>query len=191
MAQRIEAKEPEKAAAFMLLAAHPDISVNGAAKFLGIAHQTAHDLYERLRTEYLPELETLRKYTTDEFLALIDNRIGRALEHLTDEKLEKAEVRDLAVAIGILVEKRQLLRGEPTSIISVEDRRRLTDLIPLLVAEAARRGEIIDLNPGDFSRTNGQPLPDAHLRPDKPDIGEPIQEVRQRGGKMARRRMPR
>ena len=191
LARRIETKEPEKAAAFMILAAHPDISVNGAAEFLGIAQRTAHNLYERLRTEYLPELEELREYATKDFLALLDDRVGRALQHLTDEKLEKAEVRDLAVAIGILIEKRQLLRGEPTAIISVEERRQLIEIIPLIVAEAKRRGEEVEYNPGEFSYTDGSPPPTACLRPDKPNTGEPIQEVRQRGGKMNQRRMPR
>jgi len=186
IARRIEAKEPEKAAEFMILAAHPDISVRRAAERCGIPYGTAKNLYERLRTEYLPLLETLRKFQTKDFLALIDNRLGLALEHLTDDKLAKAEVRDLAVAIGILTEKRQLLRGEPTSILSVEDRRTLAELVPLLLEEARRRGETIDLNPGEFSPTDGLPPPTARLRPDKPDIGEPIQEVRQRGGKITR-----
>lgn len=186
LADRIEAKEPKKAAEFMILAAHPDISIRRAAKRCGIPERTARNLYERLRTEYLPVLETLRKYQTKDFLELVEDRLGRALEHLTDDKLKKAEVRDLGVAIGILVEKRQLLRGEPTSILSVEDRRQLSEILPLIFAEARRRGETIELEPGEFSHVDGSPAPSARVRSSGSDTGEPIQEARQRGGKILR-----
>jgi len=188
LARRIEAKEPEKAAAFMILASHPDISVRRAAEHVGIAYGTANHLHERMQTEYLPVLETLRKYSTKDFLALLDDRIGKALKFLGDDKKwKKAEIRDIGVVMGILFDKRQLLRGEPTSIISVELRRQLIDSIPLIVEEARRRGEEIEYNPGEFSYTDGSSPPTARLRPDKPDIGEPIQEVRQRGRKILRR----
>ena len=186
--RRIEAREPEKAAEFMILAAHPDISITRAAECCGIPRPTAYKYFKRMQTEYLPALETLRKYQTSEFLALLDDRIGKALKYLgDDEKWEKAEIRDLGVVMGILMDKRQLLQGEPTSIISVELRRRLIDSIPLIVEEARRRGEEIEYNPGEFSYTDGSSPPTARLRPDKPDTGEPIQEVRQRGGKILRR----
>ena len=186
LAKRIEAIEPEKAADFMLLVAHPDISLKRACEKSGIPQKAAEYLWKRLRTEYLPVLERLRKYQTADFLALIEDRLGRALECMDDRRFAKAELRDLAVASGILAEKRQLLRGEPTGIFSVEDRRRLTDLIPLLLEEARRRGETIELNPGEYSSTDGPEAPSARVRPCGPDTGEPIQKVRQLGGKILR-----
>ena len=41
---------------------------------------------------------------------------------------------------GILLEKRQLLSGEPTHILSTEDRMSLNKLAPALEAEFRRRG---------------------------------------------------
>ena len=38
-----------------------------------------------------------------------------------------------------LIEKRQLLKGEPTQIISVDERKTLNQLLPLLIVEAQRR----------------------------------------------------
>jgi hypothetical protein len=43
-----------------------------------------------------------------------------------------------------MIEKRQLLRGEPTQIISDAERKKLHELLPLAIAEAQRRGLTLD-----------------------------------------------
>ncbi len=43
-----------------------------------------------------------------------------------------------------MVEKRQLLRGEATVIVSDLERKKLNELLPLLIAEGQRRGITIE-----------------------------------------------
>ncbi len=49
------------------------------------------------------------------------------------------KLKDKAISYAVLLDKRQLLRGEPTEIVSVEDSRKLNELVPLLLAELERR----------------------------------------------------
>jgi hypothetical protein len=53
----------------------------------------------------------------EEIARIIDNTIKRVLNML-DYKAEDADVRELAAAFGTLVDKRQLLVGQPTAIVS-------------------------------------------------------------------------
>ena len=54
---------------------------------------------------------------------------------------------------GILIEKKQLLAGLPTSILSIEDRRSINQMLPLLLKEANRRGITIDQTPDQPTHT--------------------------------------
>ena len=58
--------------------------------------------------------------------------------------LAEGAARDLAVTFGILFDKGQLLRGEPTQVRTYEQRERIHELIPALLNEAKRRGITID-----------------------------------------------
>ena len=58
-----------------------------------------------------------------------------------------ANFRDLSMGVAQLIEKRQLLKGEPTQIVSVDERKTLNQLLPLLIQEAARRGVIVSPPP--------------------------------------------
>ncbi len=59
-------------------------------------------------------------------------------------------VKELALLIGHLTETRQLLKGEPTKIISVEDRRHWDELGVALLHEVERRNLKYDLPPSQF-----------------------------------------
>jgi hypothetical protein len=51
---------------------------------------------------------------------LIDRESRRVLRHLTRRKLDSEKYRDLALALGVLIDKARLLRNEPTSIVRNE-----------------------------------------------------------------------
>ena len=87
------------------------------------------------------------KLDDKELLALIDDRLARAFAFLDDFTLGQASARDLTVNIGILTDKRQLLRGEPTVITRLEDVKKMDELGAMLVTEMKRRGKIIDVTP--------------------------------------------
>ena len=64
----------------------------------------------------------------------------------------RGSLKDLAYTFDRLMNMRQLMRGEPTAILTVEDRQGLNKLVPLLLKESQRRGMIMD---GEYEVVNG------------------------------------
>ncbi len=65
--------------------------------------------------------------------------------------LSKMDGRNLMVAAGILIDKRQILKGEPTAITQFQDFRKLDEFLKQAAEELRRRGdgpEVIDVTPG-------------------------------------------
>lgn len=156
--------DPDKVADTLIDINSPDFSgIESTAKRLGLPENIIRALKGRLRARLQPLGQALRENTTKGFLAQMEDRLDRALHYLDDYALSGATAKDLAVIIGILTEKRQLLRGEPTAILSSEERVTLNALIPVVVREAQRRGITIDMNSGEPIVTGGrQLLPGAH-----------------------------
>lgn len=93
----------------------------------------------------------LVKATTKEILAKLDSITARVLDSIDDETIAKSGLRDRMIAAGVAIDKRQLLSGQPTQILSIDERKSLNALVPALLREAQRRGiapEIIDVTPG-------------------------------------------
>ena len=88
------------------------------------------------------------KLDDKELLALLDDGIARAFEVLDNFALGAATARDVATIIGILTDKRQIMKGEPTEILQYQDMRKLDEFLVQAVAELKRRGEVIDVTPG-------------------------------------------
>jgi hypothetical protein len=83
---------------------------------------------------------------------------------VTDEKLAAAGVKDVAITVGILTEKAQLLDNRPTAIFSFEERAPMADLLKTALKEASRRQMVIDLDPEKDVRVISTPETDAdHL----------------------------
>ncbi len=59
----------------------------------------------------------------------------------------RASVRDLAAVAGMMVDKRQLLRGEPTQVIRIQDIRKLDEMAKVRHEEMERRGMLVDVTP--------------------------------------------
>ncbi len=90
------------------------------------------------------------KLDDKELLALLDDGIARAFEVLDNFALGEASARDVATIIGILTDKRQILKGEPTAIVKFEDMRKLDEFLEEASRELRRRGdgpEVIDVTP--------------------------------------------
>ena len=135
----------EKAVALMDAITDPFKKLVEAAKECGMKPSVVEGLARRMRTRYLGVTDQMRAIKTKDMIVKIDERIGHALNYLDDYVMADAGFRDLAMGVGILIEKRQLLRGEPTQIISVDERASLNKLLPMLVEEARRRGITIDV----------------------------------------------
>ena len=147
--QLLEVKaEPDKVAAFIEAVSVPtNRSVAKAAKSSGLPEPAARALEKRLSTEYLPLKLAVEEVKTSELLGLVSDRARRVLDAVSQEDIERATLRDKAIAFGIFVEKRQLLSGEPTHLISIQERGHLDVVARKLLREAARRGIDMQLDP--------------------------------------------
>jgi len=87
----------------------------------------------------------------DRLVEILDEKIGLVSQGIDALSVREANVHQLAAALNILIEKRQLLRGKPTNILSVEDRRSIQEVGQRLLDEMKRRGmiqpEIKDITP--------------------------------------------
>ena len=148
-AQSSEVADPDKAADLVVEALDPFKSIEQAALQCGYPPRTARKIIERLRARAQPFYDELKGFTDKETIALLEDRGRRALEHMDDFALSGASARDLAVIAGITIDKRQLLKGEPTKIMTIENIKNLDEVGKLLQAEMERRGMIIDVTPNE------------------------------------------
>lgn len=155
---KIEFTRPEAAAVALDFVGSPPgfdpVSFEAFCKQAGLPKPVTDGVLKRLKTRFAPVVGEIQRHTTKHFQDMIDDRIGRALGYLDDFALSAASAKDLAVTIGILIEKRALLRGEPTQILTVEERQNLNVLVSAVVQEATRRGITIDQT-GDEVRAIG------------------------------------
>ena len=144
-----EHKDPEKAAAVIDAATTPDAEfklgkVREAFREAGLPIATAEALIKRLRVKYYGAVTAVRNLKTQEILDLLGQKIHLALQYMDDKVMSEASFRDLALGTTAMIEKRQLLRGEPTQIVSDHERAKIHELVPALLAEAQRRGLTIE-----------------------------------------------
>ena len=134
---------------------------------LGISYDAANKLLARVRQNYPGLSRELKRVKTSDLLDLVEDRAHGALEAIDDSVFEQmrdaGKGKDLAIVAGILLEKRQLLRGEPTHILSVTERQGLNDLVPMIVREAARRGMLVSQH-GPMVDVTPQPV-ERSVRP--------------------------
>ncbi len=145
---------PEQTEEVIEAIAEPYSTGKKVAEQFGLKDHQAKDLTDLLKAKHHPISTELRKVKTGDLVAVIEDRMSRLMDHLDEDKMKAANVNSLAVAFGILTDKRQLLRGEPTSIIGHEDRLKLTELVPELIAEMKKRG--MEVGEGlQFSEADG------------------------------------
>ena len=135
----------------------PHKSMIAAAKACGMDEEVTRRMLDRLKSEFQPVLGEMRKVKTTEILKALEDRAYRALMYMDDYALAKSSAKDLAVIAGIMLEKRALLRGEPTQILSIDDRSNMNELLPALLKEASKRGMFVDVIDGMVDVTPGSP----------------------------------
>lgn len=91
------------------------------------------------------------KYFQDE----IDRKLALAFACMDQVTLAGATLADLTRFSGMLLEKRALLRGEPTSIVRNEQRGGLDKLAELLLGEVQRRGIVLDMPKTAYREVTG------------------------------------
>ena len=144
-AKAIENHEPERAAAVLDAMTDPRYeALTQACEAAGLSKRVSSGLVNRLRQKYygvLTEAKNLQKRDLDD---LLGKKIHLMLHYIDDSNAAQAGVRDLAMGAAQLIEKQQLIRGEPTAIISDHERAKLHELAPALLREIKRRGLTIE-----------------------------------------------
>lgn len=145
-ASQIEVTNPDKAVAILDAMTEPDKydDLKAALKACGLPPNVSDKMIHRLRVKYTGALTEVRNLKTQEILQMLGEKIHLGLQYLDDKVFSEATARDIMMGLSQLIEKRALLRGEPTSIISNDDRKKLSELLPALVAEGQRRGITMD-----------------------------------------------
>jgi hypothetical protein len=98
----------------------------------------------RALKRYMKSMGRVTDKTIEEGLEKV---IGAVLWHLNHnpEIIATASFRDLSSMLGMSIEKRQLLKGEPTAITRFQDIRKLDEVAEMLNSELKRRGKLIDV----------------------------------------------
>ncbi len=140
----LEAKDPERYAEFVTEIVTADgktRNVKAIAEKLGIPYATAGHIANKLHTTQIQTKDEIRKVKRDYLLRRWGVVAADALDAITAEKLEKANVRDLGILGGIATDKLLVLQGLPTQIVRTEgDRQKLGELAEALMIEMSRRG---------------------------------------------------
>ncbi len=90
--------------------------------------------------------------TNELFLGLLEKGLLKAHWILANDPtvFERLNAKELSLLISHLIESRQLLRGEPTKIVSMEDRRHWDELGIALLQEIKHRGLEVNLPPDQY-----------------------------------------
>ncbi len=135
------------------------------ARKLGMKKQNVETCYNRAKVKILEAgppptqdiqeasvaaLAAIRGKVDDKTLSQQAEEVGwMAIWRLLNDPQvwNRASARDLAAISALMIDKRQLLRGEPTHVMRVEDFRKLDELGKVLHEEMERRGMLVDVTP--------------------------------------------
>jgi len=141
LAQRVEHKNPELAAEVIDLATTPELrSLASAIRECDLPKAVAVALMKRMQTEYQPVHRELKRVKTETLVREFESLSLRSIRSITDEDLREVNAYQRTLIGAIAADKRELLDGRPTERISLEDRRKLPELLQALMTEARRRG---------------------------------------------------
>lgn len=146
--QGCEYQNPELAAAAIEAAADPLARtqkeaidrVNAQLKAAGMPGRVSEVIVRRMLVKYANVVMVKKQLTTQEILKSIDEELSLVSSYIDDKVAAEANLRDLGMFKAAMIEKRALLRGEPTAIISDHERKKLHELLPALLEEGRRRG---------------------------------------------------
>ena len=80
------------------------------------------------------------KLTAEDTIKLLDRSIKMGFAFVDPSLFAKASLQQLVTSIAIMIDKKQLVSGEPTHILSHAERKDINELMPLVLAECIQRG---------------------------------------------------
>jgi hypothetical protein len=125
----------------------PEKDMHTVMKAAGVRPEKRQEVVRRMTVVNGGEIQIPTRLDSATFAQMMEEKLYRALLMMDDTVIAAAGPRDLSTMIAMLTEKRQLLRGEPTAIVSVEQRGSLARLGRLILEEMKRRGEVVDAEP--------------------------------------------
>ncbi len=139
-----EVMNPEKFAQALLELTNPHaIKASKIAVDCGMHRTAALALGRKLEKSYRPLAAHIKDVKTAELKALTASGAKAALEAFMakadDGSLMDESPKNLAIAAAVLIDKRQLLSGEPTVILLREDRKHLEELAHEITMEMSKR----------------------------------------------------
>jgi hypothetical protein len=120
----------------------------------GVSKTVLDAIRRRIDARQGLKIEQPKALTDRQLINALEEKIALVLQYLDPFSMAGSSAKDLEGVLDGLISNAQLLKGKPTSITSVEDRRKLNELLPLLVQEAKRRGVIVD---GTAERIDSNP----------------------------------
>lgn len=135
--------DEQKAEALAVLKANAG-NITRTAQHTGIPRKT---LAEWSKGNHVSaQAEEMIEEKVDELADKLE-KIAHMITDSMPEKIERAGLRDASVSLGVVIDKRNLLIGKPTSISENRtDKARYETAIQQMMDEMKRLGEIIDRN---------------------------------------------
>ncbi len=177
-ADAVEMQKPELVEETIDLATDPFETIRGMARKLEMPESTLHGLLERLKERYGPLVGEVKGVKTEVLRDLFSHNAHRVLRAVSDEDIEKANLKDKAIASGIYAEKSRLLKNQSTQNISIEARAHVIENIaPMIYREIQRRGLTQVVDPEDGSVRIEELRDDAiDVTPELPRVSESAEE---------------
>lgn len=115
----------------------PPLSIRAIADELDLSLAEAVSMIDarEMRTSNPPA-----RVPVGDFLRLIETAAKKILVAMDTAKVQDADLKALGSVFRELINSRALLLGEPTTIVGVDHRRAMNDVVQMMLAEAGRRG---------------------------------------------------
>jgi hypothetical protein len=145
----ITSRNPEETAAVMAAAAlevdDPKFArLREACKEAGLKPTIVAGLIKRLRTTFAGVLEEGRRLTVKEMTEELQKKAHLIFTYMDEYSVSQASLKDLSIALSVVIEKHELLSGRPTQTIDFTTRQQLPAIMAGFAAEARRRGITLD-----------------------------------------------
>ena len=120
----------------------------------GIPPRIAGAIARRVEANFGDVRKELKRLTAAQEVVEIESVRQMMLKYMDEVAVSGANIKDIAIAYGIMVDKGLLLGGKPNVVVDFNVRHRIEVLMPQMLAEARRRNITIE---GEFSHDHSQP----------------------------------
>lgn len=145
--QTVEDMNPDQAAEAIVMLALPDSNPNfermtteEIAEHVGLSKVAVRHLAKKMRRQWVPLKLNIEKIKLDQFGDMLLTQAYNIGASITPQEIVDASLKDKAIALGIMTEKGLLVKGRPTVITDDNRRRKLGELLGVVIESAKRRG---------------------------------------------------